>query len=342
MRVDYHVHLEEGPYTSNWLKKTYQNLLLGQHSPEEKSSKQWAAKSVQKLSERMIKGAYDPIWLDIYLENAKRKGIKEVGIVDHLYRFTDCREYFEKNMLLDESPIGRLQKQWLNLVMTESMDHFAESISRNKEKWAKQGVQLKVGIEADYFEGDEEDLSALLCRHEWDFINGSVHFINGWGFDNPKTIHEFENYDVHVLYETFFRIVEKAIRSDLFDYISHLDNIKVFGYRPHTDLLMPMYKRIVKALKEMDAATEVNAGLFYRFPVKEMCPSEPFLHLLIENEIPLLLSSDAHFPEDIGAFLDENMDMLINKGVKEIATFDKRKRIMKPLSIGGSSLNILR
>ncbi|MGG4488080.1 histidinol phosphate phosphatase domain-containing protein [Metabacillus idriensis] len=342
MRVDYHVHLEEGPYTSKWLKKTYQNLLLGQHSTEEKTSKQWAVQSVQKLSDRLTKGAYDPIWLDLYLENAKRKGIKEVGIVDHLYRFTDCRTYFEKNMMLDESPIGRLQKRWLDLVMTESMDHFAESITKNKEKWAKQGVQLKIGIEADYFEDEEEALSELLSKHDWDFINGSVHFVNGWGFDNPKTTDEFEKYDVNVLYETFFRIVEKAIRSGLFDYISHLDNIKVFGYRPNDDLLHTLYKRIVKALRDMDAATEFNAGLYYRFPVKEMCPSEPFLDLLIENKIPLLLSSDAHFPEDIGSFLDENIEMLINKGVKEIVTFDKRERMMKPLSIEESSLNIQR
>lgn len=333
MRVDYHVHLEEGPYTYRWLEKTYQNLLMGQSSLVNKYSKQWVSDSLQKLAERVTKGAYDSIWLDLYLENAIRKGIKEVGIVDHLYRFTECRTYFEKNVLLDETPIGTLQKQWLDLVMTESMDHFAESITRNKEKWAKQGVRLKVGVEADYFEDGEEDLSELLSKHNWDFINGSVHFINGWGFDNPQTIDEFEKCDVTSLYEDFFRIVEKATRSGLFDFISHLDNIKVFGYRPHADSLLPMYKKVIKALKEMNAATEVNAGLYYRFPVKEMCPCEPFLDLLIEENIPLLISSDAHFPEDLGAYINENIEMLYQKGVRQIATFERRKRIMMPLSL---------
>jgi histidinol-phosphatase (PHP family) len=53
--------------------------------------------------------------------------------------------------------IESIQKQWLDLVMTESIDHFVETISNSKEKWEKHGVQLKVGIEADYFEdGDDE------------------------------------------------------------------------------------------------------------------------------------------------------------------------------------------
>ncbi|MFC0270380.1 histidinol phosphate phosphatase domain-containing protein [Metabacillus herbersteinensis] len=331
MRIDYHVHLEEGPYSFRWLEKTYHNLLQGQPSTENKHSKQWLSESLQRLTERVTKGAYNPLWLDLYLENAKKKGIKEIGIVDHLYRFTDCRKYFEKNILLDGSRIGTIQKQWLDLVMTESMDHFVEAISNSKEKWAKHGVQLKVGIEADYFEDGEDELSELLSKHNWDFINGSVHFVNGWGFDNPQTKDEFEKYDLNALYENFFRIVEKATRSGLFDFISHLDNLKVFRYRPNEDKLLPLYKKIVKALKEMDVATEVNAGLYYRFPAKEMCPSETFLNLLIEGNVPLLISSDAHFPEDLGAFINENIEMLYQKGVRQIATFEKRKRIMMPL-----------
>ena len=42
-------------------------------------------------------------------QKPKQLGLKEVGIVDHLYRFK-TKEYFEKNMLLDEDEsIGNLQ-----------------------------------------------------------------------------------------------------------------------------------------------------------------------------------------------------------------------------------------
>jgi histidinol-phosphatase (PHP family) len=332
MKIDYHVHLEEGPYSFRWLEKTYHNLLTGQPISELKHSKQWLSKSLLLLSERMAKGAYDPSWLDLYLENAKKKGLKEVGIVDHLYRFTESRNYFKKHILLDDSRLGSLQKQWLDLVMTESMGDFVQAITASKEKWEKQGIKLKIGLEADYFEAGEDELTEILGKHDWDFIHGSVHFVRGWGFDNPQTKDEFKKYDLYELYKEFFQTIENATRSGLFDFISHLDNLKVFGYRPNESELLPLYKKVVKALKQMNVATEINAGLYYRFPVKEICPSETFLDLLIEENIPLLISSDAHFPEDIGAFVHENIKMLQQKGVKEIATFEKRNRVMKPLS----------
>ena len=42
-------------------------------------------------------------------------------------------------------------------------------------------------------------------------------------------------------------------------------------------LMMTWYKRIADALVETNTATEVNAGLYYRYPVKEMCPGPSFL-----------------------------------------------------------------
>ena len=38
-------------------------------------------------------------------------------------------------------------------------------------------------------------------------------------------------YDLKVLYEQFFTTVEKAIRSELFDFVAHLDNLKVFNFQ---------------------------------------------------------------------------------------------------------------
>jgi histidinol-phosphatase (PHP family) len=33
----------------------------------------------------------------------------------------------------------------------------------------------------------------------------------------------------------------------------------------------------------------------------------------------------------MGAFIDRNTEMLLKKGITEIATFEKQQRIMKPL-----------
>jgi histidinol-phosphatase (PHP family) len=41
--------------------------------------------------------------------------------------------------------------------------------------------------------------------------------------------------------------------------------------------------------------------------------------------------SDSHFPNDLGIYSERIRSMLPDKGVKEIATFEKRQRNMKPL-----------
>jgi histidinol-phosphatase (PHP family) len=331
LKVDYHLHLEEGPYSLRWLDRT--NNALDHFYPitENKHSIEWLNKSMERLNKRIQKGSYDSSWLDLYLIEAKKKGLTEVGIVDHLYRFKETRAYFEKYLDISSSDLGNKQRKWLNQVMTESMSDFVHAITAAKKRWASEGITLRLGLEADYFPGGENELKKLMDGFEWDFCIGSVHYIYGWGFDNPETQNLFSNYDLEEIYDDFFTVVEKAIRSKLFHFVAHLDNLKVFNYRPEERHLIPYYEKIAKALVETDTATEINAGLFYRYPVKEMCPSPAFLDVLIKNGVKFTTSSDSHFPDDIGAFIDLNSETLLKKGVTKIATFEKGNRIMKPL-----------
>jgi histidinol-phosphatase (PHP family) len=322
MKVDYHIHLEEGPYSDRWLNRTHEALLY--FAPT--TSYEWIHNSFQH---RLKNGAYDAAWIDLYLQEAKQKGLTEVGIVDHLYRFKETRAYFERYMDTSDTTIGKLQQIWLHQVMTESMDEFVQAINEAKERFAKEGITLRLGIEADYFVGGEEELNALLNHHSWDYVIGSVHFLDGWGFDNPDTKHLFTTHHLPTLYEQFFTVVEKAIRSNLFDFVAHLDNMKCFNYRPNEEELIMYYEQIAKALTETNTATEINAGLYYRYPVQEMCPSPTFFNVLSQYGVSFTTSSDSHFPDDIGNYIEQNTAMLREHGITKIATFHNRQRIMK-------------
>ncbi|SES37614.1 histidinol phosphate phosphatase domain-containing protein [Psychrobacillus sp. OK032] len=326
MKIDYHVHLEEGPYSFRWLERTSQ-AITAFHSPEglEKGSKEYMTWQINVLKHRVDQGCYSEEWLDFYLTRAKQLGLKEVGIVDHLYRFKETKGYFEKNMILDESDLGKLQRYWLDSVMTENMNDFVTTILRAKEKWHREGVELKLGIEADYFAGCETEINELLSRYPWDYVIGSIHFVDGWGFDNPQTVDKFEVVDLKALYEQFFTTVEKAIRSELFDFVAHLDNLKVFNFQvDDVNFMMSWYKRIADALVETRTATEVNAGLYYRYPVKEMCPGPDFVKVLVERGVEFTVSSDSHYPDDLGKYTVVNADMLRCLGVQTLVGFDKR------------------
>ncbi|MEH7257082.1 histidinol phosphate phosphatase domain-containing protein [Bacillus toyonensis] len=331
MKVDYHLHLEEGPYSIGWLAKINETLQYYEPLQEESHSIEWLMKTQERLQRRVKEGPFTAKWIDLYLEEALRKGIKEVGIVDHLYRFHESKVYYEKYVNISDSKLGRLQKEWLDQVRVVSLYDFTKSIEEAKERWSKRGVTLKLGIEADYFIGCEEELKELLALGDFDYVIGSVHFLNGWGFDNPDTKEYFEEHDLHILYDTFFKTVESAVRSELFDIIAHLDNIKVFNYRLDENEQLSYYKKIARALVETNTATEINAGLYYRYPVREMCPSPLYLQVLAKHGVPITISSDAHYPNDLGKYVKENVQTLRTHGITHIATFTKRARVMRLL-----------
>ncbi|UBH13525.1 histidinol phosphate phosphatase domain-containing protein [Macrococcus armenti] len=330
MKVDFHIHLEEGPYTNNFFNKTITSIdtVKGVHTTGMLDDIERKAKL---FKERMDKGDYSEWWLDLYLETALQKGLKQVGIVDHLYRFEETRDYFLKYMDVSDTDLGRRQREWLNQVMTHKMAEFVLFINSQKEKWRKAGVELKLGIEVDYFTGGEEELKTLLAPYNFDYTIGSIHFNNGWGFDNPELENKFNEYDLVDLYTAHFNTVIKAAESGIFSFIAHLDNLKVFKYRPDEELLIPLYEKVAEALAKNDVATEVNVGLKYRYPVKEQCPSERFIQVLSKHNVLFTTSSDSHFPHDIGIYNDEIKDLLKRNGVDRIVTFSRMKREEKKL-----------
>ncbi|MGL4819688.1 MAG: histidinol phosphate phosphatase domain-containing protein, partial [Bacilli bacterium] len=96
MRVDYHVHLEEGPYTQRWLERT-SKALFSNHV-EAYGSRPTIVRHIEQLLAQARNGAYNENYLDLYLQQAVKNDIKHVGIVDHLYRFKETRSYFERYM----------------------------------------------------------------------------------------------------------------------------------------------------------------------------------------------------------------------------------------------------
>jgi histidinol-phosphatase (PHP family) len=331
MKADYHVHLEEGPYSLRWLNRTAEALRAFFPDADDPHTLAWMESFFQTLSGRMRLGAYSAEWLDLYRSRAKQLGLQTVGIVDHLYRFREYKPYFERHMHLADDPLGRLQRRWLEQVCVASVEEFVQFIEGEKRRWAEDGVELKLGIELDYFSEGEDVLAEVTAGYPWDCCIGSVHFVDGWGFDNPETRERFAEENLLSLYDRFFAVVEQAVCCKLFDIIAHLDNLKVFGCRPDEAVLMPYYRRIAKLLRQHDVATEINTGLCYRYPVREMCPSESFLQVLAEHDVAITTSSDSHYPDTLGNLLPEARELLKRAGFTSIAVFDRRRRQQVPL-----------
>lgn len=189
----------------------------------------------------------------------------------------------------------------------------------------EEGIALRLGIEMDFIPERLAEAEAMAAAHPFDFHIGSIHNIGDWIFDHPDHVDEWERRDVDAVYEEYFALMRAMLEWGGVDILGHLDLPKKFGHRPRRGTL-DFVEELLPLLSESGITVEVNtAGL--NKPVGEMYPSEEVVRRLARAGIPLTLGSDAHRLEDVGGHLAVAMDLLRSCGVREIMTFERRRRV---------------
>ncbi len=202
----------------------------------------------------------------------------------------------------------------------EDMPRYQEDVLHVKQKYAND-IEILFAYEVDFLEGH---MDTRVLEADVDYLIGSVHFIDGWGFDNPEFIGRYEHEDIDHIWQSYFDLIERMAQSRLFDIVGHLDLIKVFKFlpkRPIRDIAL----HAIKAIKAADMAIEINvAG--YRKPIAEPYPSRELLELAYDANIPITFGSDAHAPEQVGLFRNEAETLAKEIGYHTCATFRNRNR----------------
>lgn len=237
-----------------------------------------------------------------YVERARALGLRELGFADHL------------PLLTREDP-----------TLTMSSDELAGYAGAVAELAADASdIEVKLGIEADYLPGRERETGELLSSHRFDYVIGSVHFIDGWGFDDSRYIDGYAERDIYDIYDTYFDLVARAASSGLFDIIGHLDLVKKYNFRPERDITI-LVDNAISAIKEAGVCIELNtAGL--RKPVGEVYPDAGILARCARAGVPLTLGSDAHSPGQVGMDFDVALKLAVAAGYRRLAVFTKRER----------------
>ncbi len=204
----------------------------------------------------------------------------------------------------------------------KQMQNYKNEILHVKEKYTNK-IEILYAYEVDFL---PNHMDRRVLEADVDYLIGSVHFINEWGFDNPEFIGRYEHEDIDFIWQEYFKLIEQMAESRYFDIVGHIDLIKVFKYLPKKPIL-EIATDAMKAIKKADMTLELNvAG--YRKPIKEAYPSRELLELAFSLDIPITFGSDAHKPEQIGLFRDEIESLAKSVGYTQCATFRNRKRTM--------------
>ena len=251
-----------------------------------------------------------------YRAAASERGIAELGVSEHVYRFTQVLDVWAH-------PFWRANA-------SDDIDEYCAFV--------REQTDLRLGIEADFVPGAEDRMANLLQARNFDYVVGSVHFLRDGAVDMDDYSVWQSGRSAEDIWRRYFQSIGDAARSGLFDILAHPDLVKYWGGdRPLPDGdLRYYYEPAIEAIAETGIAVELStAGL--RKPAGEMYPSPVFLEMCLDAGAPVALSSDAHRPEDVGADYEQALELLERLGVSELCVFDGRERRLEPIGATESS-----
>jgi len=247
--------------------------------------------------------------VDRYLEAADAAGVAELGVSEHIHRFTQSLDLW--------------QHEWWRQNAKDDLAAYCDFV---------RATPLRLGIEMDYLPGLEDRTAALLDEHRFDYVVGSVHFLGDLAVDHDGWDVWDAGGDADAIWRRYFETVAQAARSGLFDILAHPDLVKVWGSArpgPGRDPRF-YYEPLVEAVAETRVAVEVStAGL--RKPVEELYPAPALAEMLVDAGAAFSLSSDAHEPAHVGWEYGATVERMRDWGIAEVAVYEGRERRMEPL-----------
>ena len=250
--------------------------------------------------------AHEATAVEPFAAAARAAGVDEIGFSEHMYYFTQTRSLLSMPY------------------QTERCVYDIEAYVQAVVEARSGGLPVRLGLEVDYVRGREEETRELLSPYPWDYLLGSLHYIDGLAVDSEP--HITAALGVEEAWRLYFETLAAAAWSGLFDALSHPDLVKIFGERVDGF----DYGMVAAAIGDAGVAVEVSTAGLHK-PVGELYPHPDFLRACRAHGVPVTLASDAHYPTHVGRDFDHAFELLRSTGYDTITVFEQREARQEPL-----------
>ena len=238
------------------------------------------------------RGEYTYEWVNQFVNKAVEKQLDEIWLLEHCYRFEEFVPMYDSVCAYSNyvdtwfhrnAGVQKLEK-YLSLIKQIRNNQFP--------------VKIKFGLEICYFKEFEDLVVELTKDKDFDFLLGSVHFVDNFAFDHKEE--HWYGINVDEIYHKYFETSVSLAQSGIYDGIAHPDAIKLFGHKPSYSLT-EYYASLAKELSKNDMYAEQNSGIFRRCPnTATLGMDEEMQKIMCNNNVKIITVSDAHCPEDVG------------------------------------------
>ena len=238
-----------------------------------------------------------------FVETAIARGVAEIGFTEHVY-------YFERTRHLWSMPY-HLER------CAYDIEPYVEAVVEAKRR----GYPVKLGIEVDYEPGLESETAKALDPYPWDYVLGSIHFLDGLAIDQEPSL--VGSLGEQAAWSRYYETLAGAARSGLFDSLAHPDIVKFFGDEIDWD-----WGSAASSLNGV--ALEVSSAGLHK-PHGKLYPNGGLLAAAKEQGMPITLASDAHVPQNVGRDLDRAIEHARAAGYETVTVFEERNARQEPL-----------
>jgi histidinol-phosphatase (PHP family) len=233
-----------------------------------------------------------------YCEAARQRGVGEIALTEHLFRFRSGREIVEG--FWSEEPNAQLREfiaGYFDHHATADLDDYVDTVEKAKAA----GLPIVAGLEVDYYPGLMDRVADLLDDYPFDVLLGSVHWLGAWMFDVIGEAAQEEQWivrGVDTAWRGYASALEELAATGATDVLAHPDLVKVAGRWPDGGVVDEVEERIAEAAATSGMAAEISsAGL--KKPAREIYPSRSLLGRFALRGVPITTASDTHGIADV-------------------------------------------
>jgi histidinol-phosphatase (PHP family) len=249
-------------------------------------------------------------WMGHYAERAAALGLAELGFAEHIYYLTLAPG------AVPWRPAGRGDIG----AYVAAAQAVKEACARRSGAGRGAVPAIRLGLEVDIVPATVSILQAALPLYPFDYILGSVHRIPG--VEESTTTED--------AYRAYYAALRWAAGSGLFHAIAHPDRVHRRLPPADTRFLEEQMAETVDTLARHGLAAEVSA-VGVRGGHAGIDPHPAFVRLCHARGVPITLGSDAHALEEVGTGLAQARDLVWAAGYRQVATFERGRRIDRPL-----------
>jgi histidinol-phosphatase (PHP family) len=208
-------------------------------------------------------------------------------------------------------------------------DAYAQEVCRLRAEFADR-VVLLCGFEAEVVPGDRyaEEMLAHRNRHDFDYMVGSVHYVDEISIDGPRADFDRAVASAGGLEQLALRYYDQvAEMADTLrpEVVGHLDLLRKNAGREaplDTAPIRRVAERALEAIGAVDAILDLNtAG--YRKGLGTPYPAPWLVRRAEEMGIPFCFGDDSHRPDEVGNGVDEARRYLQENGVGHVTVLTR-------------------